>query len=95
MTKKHFIAMAIEFGSLYRDADWKNTEEMNISESSKVATYVAELDTIRKCEESFMSVAKRSNPRFDSDHFEAFVQEIRSFDRDLDGRKIVRAKVSA
>ena len=95
MTKKHFIAMAIEFGDLYRRADWKYADNAERYGSPDDSGHVAELDTIRRCEEAFMSVAKRANPRFDSDHFLTFVQEIRTHARDLDGRKVSRSKVSA
>lgn len=97
MTRKHFIAMAIEFGDLYRDADrkYEDMQESMMSAHAADSAHVAELDTIRKCEEAFMSVAKRANPRFDSDHFTGYVQEIRRYERDLDGRKIKRASVTA
>lgn len=92
MTKKHFISMAIEFGSLYRDADMKYADAGHPVHN---VAHAIELDTIRRCEEAFMSVARRANPRFDSDHFLTFVQEIRNLTRDLDGRKVKAGRVSA
>ena len=89
MTKKHFIAMAIEFGDLYRDVDYKwdaTPEEWRSNVAS--AAHVLALDTLRRCEEAFMSVARSANPRFDSEHFLTFVQEIRTGARDLDGKKV-------
>ena len=82
MTKKHFIMMAIEFGELWREAD-RYPDRPNFEA------------TIQNAQNRVMSVCKRSNPRFDRDHFDGFVQEIRRYERDLDGKKIKRASVTA
>jgi len=89
MTKTHFVAMAIEFGDLYRGADngW-------LSDDSSLGDSLAQIRVIQECEKAFCRVAQSSNPRFDREHFLGFVQEIRRGERDLEGRKVKRAKVA-
>ena len=81
MTKKHFVDMATEFGLMYRELDG---DPYPFDASASVAMK----ETIRKAEKAFCGVAKRANPRFDKDDFLLFVQEVRSGERDLDGRKV-------
>ena len=83
MTKKHFVDMATEFGMMYRDADWAYQDGQD-----RDYIHVCKLDTIRKAEEKFCGVAKRANPRFDTDNFLEFGQEVRRGERDLEGRKV-------
>ena len=79
MTKKHFIALAVEFGEMWREAD-RNFEGPNCAA------------TIQEAQTRVAGVCARSNPRFDREHFADFVQEIRRYERDLDGRKIPAGK---
>lgn len=90
MTRKHFVALAVEFGEAWRqfdidaaagDVDFCRIDAMG--------------DTLIDAQTRVMGVCKRSNPRFDREHFSQFVEEIRNYQRDLDGRKIPAAKQRA
>ena len=88
-------ALRDEFDKRYELSSLSRYGTEGMDDAHNFKGNIAELDTIRKCEEAFMSVAKRANPRFDRDHFTEFVQEIRRYERDLDGKKIKRASVTA
>jgi len=85
MTKKHFIGLAVEFGLLWRHLD-------RDSSTTSVVHFGLRAAELMDAQLSVMSVCKRSNPNFDRDHFAEFVQEIRRYERDLDGRKIPVSK---
>jgi len=88
MTRKHFIALAIELGDLWRDFD-------RDADQRTVAANAAAHSTLTRAQAATAGVCKRSNPRFDREHFDGFIQEIRDHQRDLDGRKIPAAKQRA
>ena len=87
MTKKHFIALAIEFGEA-----WRHFDIDAAAGDIDARTLYATSDALTNAQARVMGVCARSNPRFDREHFAEFVQEIRRYERDLDGRKIPAAK---
>lgn len=86
MTKKHFISMAIEFGDLYRDIDYRH--EQTEQDGTDIVAFVAEDQATRNAMYSFCAVAREINPRFDQDRFIEFVMDVRSGARDLTGKKV-------
>ena len=84
MSKKDFISMAIEFGDLKRWA----------TNSGDDQTTEIQLNVIERSINAYMRVARKANSAFDSDTFTSFVNDVASGTRDLDGRKVKKAKVS-
>ena len=82
MSRKDFVAMAIEFGDLKR---W--TAHSGSTEITSV-----QLNTIDRCINAYMRTARQANSNFDSGYFVTFVDEVASGERDLDGKKVKKSK---
>jgi hypothetical protein len=89
MTKKHFNAMAIEFG---RYLLW-----LKECKENKLNFHLAEYNQIREntywtAIGSFCEVAKAANPAFDKERFCDFVTDIQDGRRDKDGKLVKTTK---
>lgn len=78
MAKKHFTAMAIEFGSILRDL-YSNDDLTDVSAN-------AAIDAIHATIRGFVRVAKSANSAFDATTFWNFIEDVQEGRRDLDGR---------
>lgn len=75
MTRQHFQALAITFGNALRQVD-QCPDQPNLE------------STVAALQKDIMRVCKTFNSAFRNDDFQAFVDDVRYFRRDLDGRKI-------
>lgn len=84
MSKRDFEAMALQLGEAKRVAFrlWDDDRAAAVEVIARVSFAASK----------FCNVAAASNPAFDRDRFLAFVDEVGTGTRDLDGRKV---KVSA
>jgi hypothetical protein len=85
MTKKHFIAMAIQFAKVQssiltmdRDVDTKATQLVGVSLAI----------------DAFCKVAKESNSAFDESYFKDFIHQILYGQRDANGKLVKKSKAA-
>jgi len=83
MTKKHFIAMAIQFAKV----------QSNIClTDSDVDIKASQLVGVNLAIDAFCEVAKQANSAFNKDYFTTFIHEIFYGQRDANGKKIKQTK---
>jgi hypothetical protein len=85
MTKKHFIAMAIQFAKV-QSSICTNDRDVDVKASQLVGVNLA-ID-------AFCEVAKQANPNFDKDYFTNFIHEIFYGQRDANG-KLIKSRKAA
>ena len=89
MTKKHFVAMAIQFGQTIRiRLDDYVAQRITLDEYD--FWYNAYLAAVT----DFCKVAKQSNSNFDVEYFLDFVGDIVTEKRDAQGKLVKKSKVA-
>jgi hypothetical protein len=84
MTKKHFVAMAIQFAKV-QSSICTNDRDVDVKASQLVGVQLA-ID-------AFCEVAKQANANFDKEYFTTFIHEIFWGKRDADGKKVTKGKL--
>ena len=85
MTKKHFIAMAIQFAKV-QSSICTNDRDVDVKASQLIGVELA-ID-------AFCEVAKQANSAFDKDYFKNFIHEIFYGQRDANG-KLIKSRKAA
>lgn len=83
MTKKHFIAMAIQFAKV---------QSSILNMDRDVDTKATQLNGVSLAIDAFCRVAKESNSAFDEAYFKGFINEILYGKRDANGKLIKQSK---
>jgi hypothetical protein len=83
MTKKHFIAMAIQFAKV-QSSICTNDRDVDVKAQQLIGVDLAI--------HAFCQVAKESNSAFDQDYFLNFIHEIFYGKRDANGKLIKQSK---
>jgi hypothetical protein len=83
MTKKHFIAMAIQFAKV-QSSICTNDQDVDVKASQLVGVQLA-ID-------AFCEVAKEANSAFDKDYFTTFIHEMFYGQRDANGKLVKTTK---
>ena len=94
MTKKDFVEAANRFGAAYRNADNVTRQAVDMFGDNK-ATRNDESSRLYWLQEGqlvFEDIARLKNPNFDVSRFRTWIAEVRSGERDLDGKKVSRIK---
>jgi hypothetical protein len=85
MTKKHFIAMAIQFAKV-QSSICLGDRDVDVKASQLIGVELA-ID-------AFCEVAKQANSAFDKDYFKTFIHEIFYGQRDANG-KLIKSRKAA
>jgi hypothetical protein len=82
MTRKGYVAMAIEMGALIRWCDHAGSDEIS----------AAQRQTVERAINAFCRVAQADNSAFDKGQFVDFTYEVARGERDLEGKKVKVSK---
>lgn len=85
MSKKHFIAMAIQFALLRKEILNRNMSTVHKAH---------QLSGVSEAQDAFCKVAIQSNPNFDKYYFLDFIDDIAAGKRDNNGKLIKTKKVA-